>query len=725
MEIYKDPSYSIEERAKNLLSLMTLDEKIDQMHLYNDPDIRYDEIKKGKVTHDFGFMFRIREHYKKFMPKIQEHAVKHTRLGIPMMFCGEGIHGFSNINATIFPQNIGMASAFNEDILYEIGKEVGREARARGIRQIFAPDLDVAREPRWGRVQETYGEDPYLIGKLGAAYVRGIQSQGVAATLKHYVGYSTPENGLNLSSVHIGEREIREVMLPPYEECIKAGAWAVMPAYNEIDGEPLHSSKKWLKDILRDELGFKGMIISDWGGVIWNHNYHYMAPTPWQAGKYAIEAGVDVEAPDYAGYGDEFKEKVRAGEIPEELIDNAVLNILKLKFKLGLFDNNGAFWKRKPLHTKKSIALAKKAADQSIVLLKNDGLLPLNIEKKQKIAIIGPNANRVQMGDYCASSNFDFGVSPYQGLLNKVGEDCVKMAMGCDITRLLGDQYMQDAIDTANEADVIVLALGDNSLFEAGGVGGEVETPEVLTDGEGFDVSSLELMDCQKQLFEKISALGKPLITVMYTGRPRVIVNEFAKSNAFIQAWYPGEQGGNALADILYGDVNPSGKLAISLPRGDGNIPCYYNHHVSARGSLYRKPGTPEKPGRDYVFDSPKAFLPFGYGLSYTTYEYSNLKVKKLDETNVEVKITVKNTGDRDGVETVLVYLRALFSETVPCVKALKAFRRVALKAGQKKTVKFVLDESAFTIIGRDYKKHVNKGKYIAFVDDKKVEFIY
>ena len=223
MEIYKDPSYSIEERAKNLLSLMTLDEKIDQMHLYNDPDLRYAEIKKGKTEHDFGFMFRIREEYMNFIPKIQKYAMENTRLGIPMMLCSEGLHGFSHKEATIFPQNIGMAGAFNEDILYEIGKEVGRAARSRGIRQIFAPDLDVAREPRWGRVQETYGEDPYLIGKMGAAYVRGIQSEGVAATLKHYIGYSTPECGLNLASAHIGEREIREVMLPPYIECIKIG----------------------------------------------------------------------------------------------------------------------------------------------------------------------------------------------------------------------------------------------------------------------------------------------------------------------------------------------------------------------------------------------------------------------------------------------------------------------------------------------------------------------
>lgn len=431
MEIYKNSSYSIEERAQNLLSLMTLDEKIDQMHLYNDPDLRYEEIKKGNPEHNFGFMFRIREQYKKFLPEIQKHALENTRLGIPMMFCAEGLHGFSYQDATIFPQNVGMAGAFNEDILYEIGKEVGRAARARGIYQIFAPDLDVAREPRWGRVQETYGEDPYLIGKLAAAYVRGIQSQGVAATLKHYVGYSTPENGLNLSSVHIGEREIREVMLPPYEECLKADPWAVMPAYNEIDGEPLHSSKKWVQDVLRNELGFKGMVISDWGGVIWNHNYHHMAPTAWEAGKYAIEAGVDVEAPDYAGYGDVFKEKVRSGEIPEELVDRAVLNILRLKFKLGLFDGK-ALWKRKPIRTRKSVALARKAAEQSIVLLKNDGLLPLDSSKKQKIAVIGPNADRVQMGDYCASSNFKYGVSPYQGLLNKVGAEYVTMAMGCD-----------------------------------------------------------------------------------------------------------------------------------------------------------------------------------------------------------------------------------------------------------------------------------------------------
>lgn len=282
---------------------------------------------------------------------------------------------------------------------------------------------------------------------------------------------------------------------------------------------------------------------------------------------------------------------------------------------------------------------------------------------------------------------------------------------------------MEQAIAAAKDADVVVLALGDNSLFEAGGVGGVVETAEVLTDGEGFDVASLEIMDCQKELFDKVSALGKPLVTVMYTGRPRVIVKEFEKSNAFIQAWYPGEQGGNALADILYGDVNPSAKLSVSLPRSDGHIPCYYNHHLSARGALYKKPGSLEKPGRDYVFDAPDAFLSFGYGLSYTDYKYSNLRVKVVGDAQVEVRVTLENVGQRDGEETVLVFLRSVYSETVPCVKALKAFKKVALKAGQKKTVKFTLDSSAFTIIGRDYKKKINYGEHFVMVDDLKVGF--
>lgn len=724
MEIFKNSSYPIEERAKNLLSLMTLDEKIDELHIQNDPAVCYNDVINGGNTHNFGGLFLIYEEHKKIIPLILKHATENTRLGIPKLLAGEGLHGYVYKNAVIFPQNIGLACSFNKRLAYEIGKEVGRAAKSTGIRWIFAPNLDVAREPRWGRTQETYGEDPYLIGEFGSEYVRGIQSQGVAATLKHYIGYSVPENGLNLSGAHIGEREIREIMLPPFEKCVKAGASAVMPSYNDIDGEPMHSSKKWINEVLRGELGFDGVVVSDWGGVMWNKTYHKIAKTDYEAGKLALEAGIDVEAPDYYGYGDSFKEKVRAGEIPESLVDKAVLRVLKLKFRVGLFDEEPVSGKHTPIRTAKAVKLARKAAEQSITLLKNDGVLPLDIRKGQTIALIGPNADIAQVGDYCEGIRQKHLVSPLAGLTAKIGKDKVLYSMGCGISAR-NDDLLSDAVSKANASDIAILVLGDNvgsGIREVGGVGGggTISIKNPTTNSEGFDVSSLVLPDSQRELFEAIVATGKPVITVLYTGYQRVIVNEYRKSSAFLQAWYPGEQGGNALADILFGDVNPSGKLAASLPRSDGHIPCYYNHRVSGRGSLYRRHGSLEAPGRDYVFSSPDAFLSFGYGMSYTTFGYSDLKVRKTGDASVEVKVTVQNTGNRDGEEVVIVFVKSEYSESVPYEKQLKAFDRVFLKAGQKKTVKFNLDQSAFTIIGRDYKKKINYGRHFVLIGDKK-----
>lgn len=724
MEIYKDKNYSASERAKNLLSLMTLDEKIDQLHVVN-PEEHMQALKEGKCEHEFGIMFPMRSQFETFTHKLQSHATEETRLRIPVLFCVEGLHGFSYFGSTIFPQNVGLGCSFNEKLSEEVGKETARAAASRGIRCVFAPVVDVARDPRWGRTQESYGEDPYLIGKCASSYVRGLQSQGVAATLKHYIAYSIPENGLNMSAAHVGEREIREMFLPPYEECIKAGAKCIMPAYNEIDGVPAHASKKWLKDVLRGELGFEGVLISDWGGIIFLNNFHHIADCDWKAGKMAMEASVDVEAPDYFGYNDNFKEKVRSGEISEALVDECVLRVLKLKFELGLFDGRDS-WKKQPIHTKKSAAIARKAAEQSIVLLKNDGILPLDIRKKQKIALIGPNAKRVQMGDYCFSAGHPYGISLYKALSEKLGEDNLLYAMGSNIVKRYEDE-LENAVETAKNADVVILALGDNSIAEGGGgvagVDGTRNLKEPITDGEGFDVSSLELPNSQKELFERIAAIGKPIITVMFTGRARVIVNEYNRSAAFVQAWYPGEQGGYALADILFGDVNPSAKLSVSFPRSEGHLPCNYNHRVSSRGKMYRKPGTPENPGYDYVFSSPTAFLPFGFGLSYTKYEYSNLKVRVIGDAQAEVSVKVSNVGERDGEEPVLVFLKRLFSESVPYEKELKAFRRVKLKAGESKNVCFTLDRSAFIVIDEQYRKKVEHGKHFVLVGDQKAEF--
>jgi len=720
-----DKNCEIEQRAKSLLALMSLDEKVAQMHVGNFEEYGDGIWKKleESETVPFGGLFFTAKTKQGTVERLQKFMKERTRLGIPLLICGEGLHGYLCPNATVFPQSLGVSCSFNEELIEAEAKEIGREAYSRGSRQLFAPNLDVTREIRWGRVQETYGEDPYLIGKLGAAYVKGLQSQGIAATLKHFAGYSNPENGINLSSVHIGEREMREIMLPAFEECIQAGAMSVMPAYNEIDGEPLHLSKKYLNDVLRDELGFEGTTISDWGGVGMLKYFHNVIDDDAYVGKKILEAGLDIEAPDAFAYSELFKEKVLAGEIPMELVDQAVLRVLKLKFKLGLFDDN-TFETKKPLRTKKSIALARKAAEQSLVLLKNENVLPLSQDQINKVAVIGPNAKLAQLGNYTFYPMNKTVVSLYQGLAEKLGDDRVLCTKGCDIAKR-DEKELQKAIDLAKQSDVVVLALGDNSTF-FGGIGwGDEGIDEPVTCGEGFDVSSLDLSDAQKELLNCVKECDKPIVLVLYTGRPMVIVDEYEKSNAVLQAWYPGEQGGRAVADALFGDVNPSGKLTVSFPRSTGHIPCYYNHHVSARGAFYKKPGSPEKPGRDYVFASPKSFLPFGYGLSYTSYEYKSLSVKQIGEREVEVTVRVTNTGERDGEEIVLVYVKQEYAETVPFIKQLKAFKRVKIKAGKTKIVKLKLDKEAFSSIGKDYKKKYASGGYFIYVADKTAKIVF
>lgn len=720
MSIYQDRRYSIDERAQDLLSLMTVEEKIAQMHVHNNLAQLAKDIDEGKVNNLFGVLFDVRATDKKIIDKIQKYALEKTRLGIPLLLCGEGLHGFLYPKATIFPQSIGLSCSFNEKLVEDVAKVVGQEAYSLGTRQLFVPNLDLARELRWGRVQEDYGEDPYLVGKLGSACVRGIQASGVAATLKHYVAHGMPENGINLSSVHMGEREIRELMLPPFEECLKAGAMSVMPAYNELDGTPMHASKKWVNDVLREELGFDGTVISDWGGVAMLNSFHQTAQTSLEAGKQAINAGVDIEAPEYYGYGDKFLNAVKNGEIDEKLVDRAVLRILKLKFKLGLFDGKAISSGRQKFHSAKSVRLARKAAEQSIVLLKNDGVLPFS-DKKQKIALIGPNAKTAQIGSYSYFPTDENLISLYEGLKRRVGEENLFYAKGCDLAND-NEVELKRAVAAAIAADVVILALGDNSNFY-GGVGwGNEEIVEPVTCGEGFDMHYLELPAAQRKLFNELAKTGKKIVLVLYSGRPQVIVDEYERSSAVLQAWYPGEQGGIALTDILFGDVNPTGKLTVSFPRSTGHLPCYYNHRTSARG-YYKKPGTPQTAGRDYVFSHPSAFLPFGYGVGYVPFAYQWVRSKNLSGGGVEIRVKLSNLGDKEAEESVLVFLSCQYCEVVPYKSQLKAFKRVRIGAGKSKTVRFVLDESAFYYVNHDMQKKVAKGKYTVRVADQETTF--
>jgi len=730
--IYQDPTYSIEERANDLLARMTLDEKIEQMHVMNGAyhesscDIMqtYKTIKSGKKPEKFfGALFNLSGVSKNVTNTIQKYAIEKTRLGIPVLSIGEALHGVVCPDSTRFPQNIGLGCTFNVPLMEKIAKVIGKESYAFGYKQVFAPNVDVIRELRWGRVQEDYGEDQYLVGKMGAAYVRGVQSQGVATTLKHYLGYSIPENGLNLSSAHYGERDIREQILPPFEECVKAGAKSVMLAYQDLDGIPLHASKYWAKKVLRDELGFKGVTVSDWDGVMMLNWYQRLSGDFAAIGKMSIEAGLDIEAPTAVGYAKEFKEAVSRGEIDVKLVDEAVLRILKLKFELGLFDGK-AYIGRMSKKNKKTLALARKAAEQSIVLLKNDGVLPLKKDGR-KVAVFGPCAKFAPLGGYTYYPKEDNSpVSLYDGLSAQIGEENVLFAQGSYLIKT-SEKLLEEALETAKQADVLIFACGDNSRFCGGGICDEIPNEPVLC-GENYDLHDIRIPEAQRKLFDVLKSTGKPLILTMFTGRPNVIVDEFEQSNAVLQAWYPGEMGGYALADILYGIVNPTGKLCVSFPRSNGHLPCNYNHRKSARGNFWGKPGTVDAPGKDYVLSSPKAFLTFGDGLGYVPISYQAIKARKIDDLKVEVKVTLKNDGDRDTEEAVLVFTSCSFSNSVvvPYEKLLKGFKRVALKAGQTKTVKFILDKSAFSYVDEDMKTAYARGEYVISTKDQATKVI-
>lgn len=723
---YKDKNLSPEERAKDLLSRMTLDEKFDQICFHFEADKLYEEFKeKGEISSRYGTFF--------FPPspdavdEIQDYLLNKTRLGIPLLFNWEGIHGLINKSdhsnepqCMAYPQCLGIASSFNRDYVYKMAKNIGKEAAAYGIRQLYAPNIDIPRDPRWGRVQENYGEDPYLAGEMGVAYVTGLQSEGVAATAKHYIGYGVGERGINIAPAHLGEREVREVMLEPFKKCVDAGVMSIMPAYNELDGVPLHASKRYMRDILRDELGFEGVTVSDYGAIRMLHDFQYVAKDFPEAGRMGLEAGIDVEAPLMEGYCNELKEQIRNGEFDEKYLDESVLRILTLKFKLGLFEN--PYCKReyfKEMHSEEMVKLAREMEEDGIVLLENDGILPLDEKKAGKVAVIGNNAVNTFRGDYTQGSRHN--VNFLQGIKNRLGEDRVEYAQGCAVIHTT-DELITEAVETAKRCDTVLLVLGASGSA-GGGIPGQEKTTGVVTDSEGCDVHDLNLLPSQRRLFDAVTALGKPTVLVFYSGRPYTLMEDVKKVNALLWDFGGGEQTGNAMANLIFGDKTPSGKLAVSFPQTVGHIPCYYNHKPTSKG-FYNKRGTMEQPGRDYVLSSPEPWYSFGYGLSYTKLEYSNLTASVCDG-KVSVSVEVENKGKYDINESVLLYVRTVYCPVTPFVKKLRAFDKVYLKSGEKKKVEFTLTEEDFTYIDFDLTTAVSHGKQIIMVEDMEVEIEY
>lgn len=722
---------SPEERAKALLSMMTLDEKIDQMLIYYDVNAAADEVRNGEAIVPRAGTFRTPDSAEN-VNILQDYHLNKTRLGIPLIIAYESLRGVSDPKATIFPQCAGLAGSFDREAVYQMADFIGQEAYDMGIRQVYAPNVDIPRDPRWGRVQETYGEDPYLSGEMGAAYVKGVQKNKVAATVKHYIAYGVSEGGINLSPAHVGEREIREVMLESFKKCIDAGALSIMPSYNEVDGVPVHASKKLIREILRGEMGFDGVTVSDYGAIRMFNDFHHVAPDPVEAGRLAVEAGIDIEAPVPYGYCDEFREAVRRGDIDEKYIDECVLNVLKMKFRLGLFEDAYAKdYSEGRFHTDEAVALSRRLDEESILLLENDGILPLDETKINKVAVIGNNAKDSFLGDYVYFT--DACVDFYDGMAARLGKDRVIYSLGCSPVTTT-DENIADAVRAAEQADVVFLVLGD--CTEMGG-GAQTITEEnyttfrdknkklEITCGEGYDMHDLSFPPSQKRLFDAVTALGKPTVLILYAGRPYTLKDDVSKVNAFMFSFGGGEQSGNAFANLIFGDKSPSAKTSISFPQSTGHIPCYYNYKTSARGRLYKRPGSIEKPGRDYVLASPDAWYPFGYGLSYTEVRYSNLTAAKTGENEVKVTVDVENIGGYDIDESVLLFVSALYCPVTPFIKRLRNFAKVNLPKNEKKTVEFTLTDKDFTYIDVDMNTAVNRGAHKISVGGLECEIVF
>ena len=737
--LYKNKNLSPEARAKDLLSRMTLDEKVMQTHCFwiqkskvFNTNGDFDEAKAAVVLKNgLGEFARLSENAGPNSPgrhpkqsaevynRIQRFFMEKTRLGIPVMIHEESLHGQQTQDATNFPIPIGLASTWNESLMTEIFSNVAEEVRARGGQQVLAPVVDIVRDPRWGRTEETLGEDPFLISRLAIAQIKGYQGasvylgkNNVAATLKHFGIHGQSEGGINVSPSNIDERTAREIFFKPFQASIKeAGVMNVMATYNEIWGMPAHINKYLLTDILRKEWGFKGVVVSDYFAVRDVSTLHKVTPSYDSAAVLAFKAGVDIETPDPDCFKN-LKLAVAAGKISMKELDDAVIKILINKFRLGLFDDPYV----DPDKAEQIVGSAEKrkinyrAATEAMVLLKNDNnLLPLDKNKTKTIAFIGPNADKCLLGAYSGVPRVC--ISPLQALKEKYGNTInILFTEGVKITdkndwfadtiRLADSnenkRKIAEAVDVAKQADVIVLFVGGNESTNREGWG---------TEHLG-DLPTLELLNGQNDLINQIVALGKPTCAFVNSGPPLSIGNLVRSVPAVMQCWYLGQEGGYAIVDALFGDVNPSGKLPISFPRTAGNIPAYYNYKPSARR------------GYNLGVDVSPLFA-FGHGLSYTSFAYSNLSISsptmKRDGT-VTVNVDVKNTGNRRGAEVVQMYIRDDYSSVPRPVKELKGFKKIWLDPGQSQTVSFTITPELLSFYDNNMKWTIEPGDFTIMV---------
>lgn len=715
---YRDAKASVDERVADLLSRMTLEEKVAQMrHLHHGQimtDGCLDKEKLARVvgSNGVGFVEGITwngEQCCQWMGEIQQFMRGKTRLGIPVFTSSESLHGSVQDGSTIFPQAIALGSTWNVDLARRMAAATAGELKAQGITQTLAPIVDVCRDPRWGRVEECLGEDPHLISRMAAPQVQSYLAGGISPMLKHFGAHGCPQGGINLASVSCGERDLLGVYMSTFEYVIKtAQPWAVMSSYDSWNGIPNSASHFLLTELLRNQWGFKGFVYSDWGAIGMLNYFHHVANDRANAAVQALEAGLDAEAADNC-YS-ELPRLVREGRVDERLIDQAVSRILRAKFSMGLFDNKMPDAKHYGgrVHTAENVQLAREIADESIVLLENkNSILPLDAQSLKSIAIIGPNANQVQFGDYSWSRSNLHGTTLLQAMQQRLaGKVTVRYAKGCDLATRSQEGFAE-AMEAARLSDVSIVVVGSQSASLARESSGS-------TCGEGYDLNSLDLTGAQQQLIEAVHATGKPVIVVLLSGRPFAL--KWVKDNipAVIVQWYPGEEGGNALADVILGKVNPSGKLNYSFPQSTGHLPCFYNHLPSDKG-FYHNSGDVDRPGQDYVFASPAALWSFGRGLSYTSFAYDDATVSKQQYSvtdTIAIDVKLRNTGSRQGKEVVQVYVRDVVSSVVTPVKQLKAFAKVDLVPGETRIVRLSIPVSELALYDRQMRRVVEPGEF-------------
>ena len=710
---YKNPGLPSAKRVRDLLSRMTLEEKAAQMlciwmqkaQTLVDADGNFDFQKAQtafKKRHGLGQVGRPSDAGKgkdargmaELTNAIQKFFIETSRLGIPVIFHEECLHGHAAPGGTSFPQPIALGGTFDPDLVESLFTMTAEEARLRGAHQALTPVVDVAREPRWGRVEETYGEDPYLVSRMGIAAVRGFQGDAkfrdkkrLIATLKHLAGHGQPESGMNCAPANISLRVLRETFLYTFKEALKkGGAISVMASYNELDGVPSHANKWLLQDVLRKEWGFKGFIVSDYF-AIWELGYrpdthgHFVAHDKKESCALAVQAGVNIELPDPDCYL-HLVELVRKRVLKESQLDELVAPMLFWKFEMGLFDEPyvNPDEAGRVVGSEANRELALRAAREAITLLRNEGnVVPLELKRLKTIAVIGPNAHRSLLGGYSGVPKHD--VSVLDGIKAKVGDRAeVLYSEGCKIT--IGGNWNQDevvpsnpeddrkqiaeGVEIAKRADVIVLAIGGN----------EQTSREAWGLNHMGDRTSLDLVGRQEELVKAMVALGKPVVVFLFNGRPLSVNYVNQNVPAIFECWYLGQETGRAVADVLFGDCNPSGKLPISFPRSAGHLPVFYNYKPSAR--------------RGYLFDDVSPLFAFGYGLSYTTFSIKNVRLRKKTirrNESTEVLADVTNTGQREGMEVVQMYIRDLVSSVTRPIKELKGFKKVSLRPGETKTV--------------------------------------